>query len=115
MGPPPVFLAPALDGWEATRRLKAEAHGRQIPIVAITGLGQARLAELARQAGCDYFIEKPCPPDQLVFELQQVLAGSRAVAARADRRRDTRAGPKAEALGPQRTRAPPAHRGWNGP
>jgi two-component system, cell cycle response regulator DivK len=65
---------PKMDGWEATRRLKADEQTRHIPIVALTGHALAGHAEGARQAGCDAFVTKPCLPDALVTEIQRMLA-----------------------------------------
>jgi two-component system, cell cycle response regulator DivK len=64
---------PRMDGWEATRRLKADDRTRHIPIVALTGHALAGHAEGARQAGCDAFVTKPCLPDALVAEIKQLL------------------------------------------
>jgi CheY-like chemotaxis protein len=64
---------PRMDGWEATRRLKADDRTRHIPIVALTGHALAGHAEGARQAGCDAFVTKPCLPDALVAEIRQLL------------------------------------------
>ena len=65
---------PKMDGWEATRLLKADERTRNIPIVALTGHALAGHAEGARQAGCDAFVTKPCLPDVLVAEIQRMLA-----------------------------------------
>ena len=64
---------PRMDGWEATRRLKADARTRHIPIVALTGHALAGHAEGAREAGCDAFVTKPCLPDALVAEIRRLL------------------------------------------
>jgi len=64
---------PRMDGWEATRRLKADAKTRHIPIVALTGHALAGHAEGAREAGCDAFVTKPCLPDALVTEIKRLL------------------------------------------
>jgi CheY-like chemotaxis protein len=64
---------PRMDGWEATRRLKANARTRHIPVVALTGHALAGHAEGARQAGCDAFVTKPCLPDALVTEIRRLL------------------------------------------
>jgi len=64
---------PRMDGWEATRRLKADAKTRHIPIVALTGHALAGHAEGAREAGCDAFVTKPCLPDALVVEIKRLL------------------------------------------
>ena len=68
---------PKMDGWEATRRLKADERTRHIPIVALTGHALAGHAEGARQAGCDAFVTKPCLPDALVTEIERMLSARR--------------------------------------
>ena len=77
LGPDIILMdlaLPKVDGWEATRRLKADERTRHIPIVALTGHALAGFAEGARQAGCDAFVTKPCLPDQLVAEIQRMLS-----------------------------------------
>jgi len=64
---------PRMDGWEATRRLKADPRTRHIPVVALTGHALAGHAEGARDAGCDSFVTKPCLPDALVAEIRRLL------------------------------------------
>jgi CheY-like chemotaxis protein len=64
---------PGMDGWEATRRLKADAATRHIPIVALTGHALAGASEGAKRAGCDSFVTKPCLPDDLVLEVRRML------------------------------------------
>ena len=64
---------PVMDGWEATRRLKADKATADIPIVALTGHALAGILEGAKNAGCDAFITKPCLPEDLVKEIQKVL------------------------------------------
>jgi CheY-like chemotaxis protein len=64
---------PGMDGWEATRRLKADASTTHIPIVALTGHALAGASEGARRAGCDSFVTKPCLPDDLVVEVRRML------------------------------------------
>ena len=68
---------PGMDGWEATRRLKADASTRHIPIVALTGHALAGASEGAKKAGCDSFVTKPCLPDDLVVEVRRMLESSR--------------------------------------
>ena len=67
---------PGMDGWEATRRLKADASTRHIPIVALTGHALAGASEGAKKAGCDSFVTKPCLPDDLVVEVRRMLESS---------------------------------------
>lgn len=64
---------PGMDGWEVTRRLKADATTKHIPIVALTGHALAGASEGARRAGCDSFVTKPCLPDDLVVEVRRLL------------------------------------------
>ncbi len=64
---------PRMDGWEATRRLKADDRTKHIPIVALTGHALPGHSEGARQAGCDAFVTKPCLPDALVAEIKRLL------------------------------------------
>jgi len=68
---------PKMDGWEATRRLKADEATRHIPIVALTGHALAGASEGARKAGCDSFVTKPCLPDDLVVEVRRMLSLAR--------------------------------------
>lgn len=64
---------PGMDGWEATRLLKADQTTKHIPIVALTGHALAGASEGARKAGCDSFVTKPCLPDDLVVEVRRML------------------------------------------
>jgi two-component system, cell cycle response regulator DivK len=64
---------PGMDGWEATRRLKADEATRRIPVVALTGHALAGASEGAKKAGCDSFVTKPCLPDDLVVEVRRML------------------------------------------
>jgi CheY-like chemotaxis protein len=65
---------PGMDGWEATRRLKADDSTKHIPIVALTGHALAGASEGAKRAGCDSFVTKPCLPDDLVVEVRRMLS-----------------------------------------
>jgi two-component system, cell cycle response regulator DivK len=64
---------PLMDGWEATRRLKADRRTAGIPIVAVTGHALAGVAAQAKEAGCDVFITKPCVPQDLVKAVRKAL------------------------------------------
>lgn len=65
---------PGMDGWEATRQLKADERTRRIPVVALTGHALAGASEGAKKAGCDSFVTKPCLPDDLVVEVRRMLS-----------------------------------------
>jgi two-component system cell cycle response regulator DivK len=67
---------PIVDGWEATRRLKADASTAHIPVVALTAHDGSGELQRATDAGCEWFVPKPCPPDALITELRRVLARS---------------------------------------
>jgi CheY-like chemotaxis protein len=77
---------PVMDGWEATRRLKADKRTEHIPVVALTGHALAGISEGAKRAGCDAFVTKPCLPEDLVKEIRKVLDEHAASAARKGRR-----------------------------
>jgi CheY-like chemotaxis protein len=65
---------PRVDGWEATRRLKADPQTRDIPIIALSAHALAGEREKALAAGCDEFDTKPIEFDRLVATLRRVLA-----------------------------------------
>ena len=68
---------PVMDGWEATRRLKADTRTSHIPVVALTGHALAGISAGAKNAGCDAFVTKPCLPEDLVKEIRKVLDNDR--------------------------------------
>lgn len=64
---------PKLDGWEAVRLLKNRAHTRDIPIVALTGDSDLEHLKLAKNAGCEAVLLKPCPPDEVHAVIARLL------------------------------------------
>ena len=68
---------PVMDGWEATRRLKADDRTKHIPVLAVTGHALTGVSNDAKAAGCDGFITKPCLPEDLVTEIKKVLGSTR--------------------------------------
>jgi two-component system, cell cycle response regulator DivK len=74
---------PGLDGWEATRRLKADPRTQSIPVIALTGHALAGHSKGAIEAGCDAFITKPCLPERLLEEIRKML-DSRPISRRED-------------------------------
>jgi len=68
---------PVVDGWEATRRLKADTVTKKIPVVALTGHAMIGHSESAQNAGCDVVITKPCLPHDLIKQIRKVIAGPR--------------------------------------
>jgi two-component system, cell cycle response regulator DivK len=65
---------PGVDGWEVTRRLRADAATAAIKIIALTAHAQADALGRARRAGADATITKPCLPDEVVTQVRAVLA-----------------------------------------
>lgn len=66
---------PVLDGWEATRRLKADPATAQIPVVALTAHAMAGDAERAKAAGLDGYVTKPISLLPFRELLERLLAG----------------------------------------
>jgi two-component system, cell cycle response regulator DivK len=64
---------PLVDGWEATRRIKANADTARIPVVAITANAMSGDEERAKAAGCDDFMTKPIDEDLLFAKLHRWL------------------------------------------
>ncbi len=64
---------PVIDGWEATRRLKADPQTRSIPVIALSAHALAGAREKALAAGCDEFDTKPVEFERLLEKIRQVL------------------------------------------
>src|SRR5262245_64408892 len=67
---------PVLDGWEATRQIKAAAETRGIPVIALTAHAMAGDRERAREAGCDDYDTKPVELGRLLGKIEALLAGA---------------------------------------
>jgi CheY-like chemotaxis protein len=66
---------PDLDGWNATRQLKADDATRQIPVIALTAHAMDRDRDLALAAGCDDFDTKPVEMERLLGKIETLLHG----------------------------------------
>ncbi len=64
---------PVIDGWEATRRLKAEPETRAIPVIALTAHAMEGDREKALAAGCDDFDTKPVELPRLLGKIEALL------------------------------------------
>ena len=64
---------PVIDGWEATRQLKANDATRRIPVIALTAHAMAGDREKAIEAGCDDYDTKPVEISRLVGKIACLL------------------------------------------
>ena len=64
---------PVMDGWEATRRIKANPATAHIRVIALTGHAEPAHAKKALDAGCDDFVPKPCLPEHLLAKVREHL------------------------------------------
>jgi CheY-like chemotaxis protein len=73
--PPDVVLMdlslPVMDGWEATRRLKADPRTRATRVIAVTAHALEAYAHQAREAGADAVVIKPCLPPAVLAEVRR--------------------------------------------
>ncbi|OKO81484.1 response regulator [Bradyrhizobium sp. AS23.2] len=65
---------PVIDGWEATRRIKATPELRKIPIIALTAHALATDRDKALEAGCDDYDTKPIELQRLIGKIKTLLA-----------------------------------------
>jgi CheY-like chemotaxis protein len=69
---------PGMDGWEATRRIKARQETSSIPIIALTAHAMSGDREKTIGAGCDEYETKPVNFDALLIKMQHLLGAERA-------------------------------------
>jgi len=69
---------PVMDGWEATRQIKADEALRYIPIIALTAHAMANDRDKALEAGCDDYDTKPIELPRLLSKMEALLAATHA-------------------------------------
>jgi two-component system cell cycle response regulator DivK len=65
---------PIIDGYTATRRIKADPALRSIPVIAVTSYALNGEEQIARAAGCDDYVSKPFSPRELLAKIRQHLS-----------------------------------------
>jgi CheY-like chemotaxis protein len=68
---------PLLDGWEATRRLKANTVTQHVPVIALTAHAMSSDREKALEAGCDDYDTKPVELPRLIQKIEALLVATR--------------------------------------
>jgi len=64
---------PLMDGYEATRRIKADPDLKDIPVIVVTSYALSGDEAKARAAGCDAYVTKPYSPRQLLAKIREYL------------------------------------------
>lgn len=64
---------PVMDGYEATRRIKADPALAAIPVIAVTSYALSGDEAKTRAAGCDGYVAKPYSPRQMLAKVREIL------------------------------------------
>ena len=68
---------PVIDGWEATRRVKADNTTRSVPVIGLTAHAMSGDRERAIEAGCDDYDTKPVELDRLISKIERLLSAAK--------------------------------------
>ncbi|HML08044.1 MAG TPA: response regulator, partial [Xanthobacteraceae bacterium] len=69
---------PVMDGWEATRRVKADDATRSVPVIGLTAHAMSGDREKAIAAGCDDYDTKPVELERLIGKMEKLLGTAKA-------------------------------------
>ena len=68
---------PVIDGWEATRRVKADDVTRSVPVIGLTAHAMAGDREKAIEPGCDDYDTKPVELDRLIGKIERLIGAAK--------------------------------------
>jgi two-component system, cell cycle response regulator DivK len=69
-------MLPVLDGWTATRQIRADPRTAQVPVIVLTARGMEADRKESADAGASAFILKPCNPNDILREVRRLTDGS---------------------------------------
>jgi CheY-like chemotaxis protein len=69
------LVMPQIDGLSATELIRANPATAEVPIIACTAFLHEDGADMAQDAGCNAYVEKPCEPTRLVSEVKRFIGG----------------------------------------
>jgi two-component system cell cycle response regulator DivK len=64
---------PGIDGWETTLALRSDPLTSAVGIVAVSALHEPQSRQRAKEAGCDFFLAKPCLPRELALHVSECI------------------------------------------
>jgi two-component system, cell cycle response regulator DivK len=68
---------PVIDGWEATRRVKADDATRNVPVIGLTAHAMSGDRERAMEAGCDDYDTKPVELERLIGKIEKLIGAAK--------------------------------------
>ena len=68
---------PVIDGWEATRRVKADEATKSVPVIGLTAHAMSGDREKALEAGCDDYDTKPVELERLIGKIEKLLGATK--------------------------------------
>ena len=81
--PPDVIVLdlsmPRLGGWQTLEQIRGDSRLKDLPVILISAFGKPETPQLAKNAGADAYLEKPCLPSTLLDEIRRVTRGPRPI------------------------------------